>query len=362
MENISMRRREQIQQLLPGLVPEADAAKVSYLSSGDMHQVYNLAATKPGSEPKVLKFRKLFPYGKKDSATAAEIAGEYMAVKHFYNRLRQTRVAVPGFYHTGVLDGQHWVCESQMSAALAFEEFTLEQAYQAGSELGQAFYKIYRQTPPCSGQGEILLDEQGELTTRSGQSQQQALTFELARFKKLLGGLVPENEAALLTDKLELAYDIIRRHNWPLTLVNEDLHPENIVRLAGGDFAVIDPKPSVASGARFLAHFTVNCEVFWPLLFSGSLDKAQALWVENLAPLASGFRESVLASGLPEDLYRAEQLLRLCYLVWRHQQHIDGVSGQGSDAVLGTVAQAQQRLALLLQQLVDFTLDTQVQA
>jgi hypothetical protein len=353
MVNISMRRQSQIAALLPQIMPEILPEDVSFLNEGNMHNVYKLS----GADSKVLKFRKLFPFGCLEQTTDEKILGEYLAVKLFYQSLQHTKVSVPAHYQTGIFNGQHWVCESEMSAQLPFEAFTAQQAFNAGSTLGEALYQVYTLPPPCTGQGELLVNEMGELSIQGTQSQHEVLLFEFARFKQLLTTLAEPDQLTGLLDKLNSAFQIIGNYDWPLTLVNEDLHPENIVLLADGWIAMIDPNLSVASGARFLAHFTVNCEVFWPLLLKGTMTQGEEkLWLNNLVPLGQGFREGVIKAGLPVDLYQAEQYLRMCYLLWRHQQYISGVSQKQSDLILGTVQQADSRLKLLLKQLAEFKL------
>ena len=246
-----------------------------------------------------------------------------------------------------------------MSAQLPFEAFTTEQAYKAGSTLGVALYQVYNLPPPCAGQGVLLVNEMGELSTHALQSQHEVLSFEFARFKQLLTTLAEPDELTSLLDKLTNAYQIIESYAWPLTLVNDDLHPENIVLLADGCIAMIDPNLSIASGARFLAHFTVYCVFFWPLLFKDTLTQGdQKSWLNNLAPLAHGFREGVINAGLPTDLFQAEQYLRICYLLWRHKQYISGVSQKQSDTILGSEQQASIRLKFILKQLVEFKLNS----
>ena len=347
---LSQRRHEQLRQVIEAAFPAQSDVQYRLLGHGDFHQVYEVSsATLPCM---VVKFRKRFPYGTADEQSVAQILGEYQGTALFYKALADTELGVPAIYQSAVLDEQCWVLESKLEHATAFAELSTAQAYQAGASLARALVQAYRKPAPCAGSGKLIVNESGDLAGQHDTTPAFQAEFEKRRFSTLLQELTATVDSALLQSALVLSYQLLEIHAWPLTLVNADLHPENLVLQSNGQLSVMDPQVSIESGLRFLAHFWVNCHYFWPLLLRESLAQTDELnWVANLAPLADGFLQTCLAQQVSLAGFYAESFLRLMYLLWRHQEYVTGRSAQGSDQVLGTLADAQARIPALLLQL-----------
>lgn len=347
---ISQRRQAQLQQVMHLEFPQAAAAEFQLLGNGDFHSVYQVSV---GQHPAmVLKFRKRFPYGETDDRSAGQLLGEYQGTALFYQALADTELGVPAIYRSATLAGQCWVLESKLEYSRGFASLSAAEAYQAGCTLARSLIHAYRLPAPCPGSGKLIVNDVGELL---GQNQSTAAfqqEFEKHRFSTLLQEITVAPEQQWLLSALQRSYQLLAEYGWPLTLVNEDLHPENLVIADDGRLAVMDPQVSLDSGLRFLAHFWVNCHYFWPLLLGQQLAQSGDLpWVLNLAPLADGFRQTCVAEQVSVAGFNAESYLRVLYLVWRHQEYISGRSEQGSNHVLGSQAEATARLPQLLLQL-----------
>ncbi|WP_172439806.1 hypothetical protein [Pseudoalteromonas piscicida] len=347
---LSARRQTQLNHLIAAQFASHEGMQYQELGNGDIHVAYEV--TWPQQPAMVVKFRKRFPYGEVESHSASLIAGEYKGTQLFYQALAGSELAVPQCYQSGQLDGQFWVIESKLEQAVAFADFTSEQAHQAGCTLARALLSAYKKPAPCDGMGKLLLTTEGGLQGQNETAQQLQYQFEKQRFINLIKEISVEAEAAALIEALTLSYELQALHEWPLTLVNEDIHPENLVLQHNGQLAVMDPQVSIDSGLRFLAHFWLNCAYFWPLLLGDNMTQQdEQAWVANLAPLGEGFLQTCITQHVPKAAFYAEAFLRQLYLLWRHQEYVCGRSEQGSDTVLGSVHEARARIPALLNQL-----------
>lgn len=351
---LSLRRHAQLKHVISAQFPEIEHAQFQELGNGDVHFAYEV--NWPKQSAMVVKFRKRFPYGERETQSESLITGEYQGTQLFYRALAGTELAVPQVFQSGILGKQFWVLESKLEQAVTFSDFTPEQSYQAGCTLARSLVKVYGQPPPCDGMGKLMLTTKHGLRGQNETSQQLQYQFEKQRFINLINEVSATTEAETLLSTLTFSYEIQALHGWPLTLVNTDIHPENLVLQRNGQLAVMDPQVSIDSGLRFLAHLWINCAYFWPLLLESQMQQQdEKAWVANLAPLGEGFLQTCVAERVSAVAFYAEAFLRQLYLFWRHQEYVHGRSEQGSDNVLGSASEAKERIPRLLIQLKELS-------
>lgn len=226
------------------------------IGAGAWHDAYMVYPR--GGDRLVIRLRKTIIYGRSEQFDECYLHEDYAPVGLYYGQANRCRPGICPVVYTYSLDPElTFTIESYMGRAMALVELTLDQARTCGHRLGQFFRAMHDLPPPIAGFGDPVWTGRG-LAGRDWRARRDIWQDEIKTLREQFDRL---SRAELRFDRtcvartLDQALIERRFDQEPITLVNGDITPENLITRRGAFAALVDPVPRLHNGLRYAAFF-----------------------------------------------------------------------------------------------------------
>jgi hypothetical protein len=237
------------------------------IGAGAWHEAY-LVYPRRGDKL-VIRLRKKIIYGQERTFVEKELHEDYAPVGLFYRQANHCRPgSCPTLYDYHLDPDLTFTVESYMGPTLSLAKLTEPAAFAYGQQLGEFFRTVYALPPPVSGFGELVW-EGTKLVGQQQQSLAEIWQAAQASFYEKLAHLRQSTFAFdyhRVKDKLERVLTERKFDQEPLTLINGDITPENLIVRRNRFAGLIDPVPRLHNGLRYAAFFIYCYQSYLPQL------------------------------------------------------------------------------------------------
>ncbi|MDX1436086.1 MAG: hypothetical protein R3335_04705 [Anaerolineales bacterium] len=238
------------------------------LGMGAWHDAYRVQP--PGSSPLVIRLRKPVIYGRTEEWDPDGLHEDYAPVGLYYQEANRVRPGIcPAEYSYRIDPDLVFTIESYLPGSpLPLQSLTPGTAVQLGEDIGKFFRALHDRPAPIHGHG-LLVWGGGEITAEFQTPPAEIWNGRYSRAWDQLAQLeasIPNIDFPALMEKLEQVV-ISRKHAAaPVSLVNQDITPENLLQQQALWVGLVDPVPALDNGTYYAAWFTHCYRLFLPSL------------------------------------------------------------------------------------------------
>ena len=304
-----------------GYPPLAGATAYRQIGAGAWHDAYLVYPR--GEVPLVVRLRKQIVYGREAARDAASLHADYAPVGLYYQTAnRRWPGKCPAVYHYRTDADLVYTLESYVPGQpLPLPDLSLHAAHAIGVSIGEFFRVMHLQDAPLPGSGLLTWDGHGVCASlpHTREAMWQERTTEKCQQAEALDqaalGLAPSS----LQCRAAEALAGLAEQAEPLTLVNRDITPENLLADGGRWVGLIDPIPLQDSGIYYAALFLYGYRLHLPAMSQAPRYARHGFQAHAaiLAAIADGYAASYAQgnTGVRRLLQMAEWLwtLELAY-------------------------------------------------
>ncbi len=284
------------------------------LGAGAWHDAYLVYPQ--GEQPLVIRLRKKVIYGRRETFDERYLHEDYAPVGLYYGQANRVRPGIcPTIYAYRLAPDLSFTLESYMGPALALPKLTVPQACDYGRQVGAFFRALHGLPPPVDGFGDLIWDGHA----LSGKSRGYLSEFWQAETDLLYEQLDRLSRSKFsfnrttLKSKLDEVLAERPAAGEPVTLVNGDITPENLISRRGRFAGLVDPVPAVHNGHRYAGFFIYCYKSYLPSL--ADAPRYARHQFQAYRAVMNALADGYLAGYTQGDLYLEQ---RLCqeYFLW----------------------------------------------
>lgn len=266
-------------------------AHISKIGEGAWHEVYKIE--KDFKDDIVLRIKKKKAYGQIQEFDELDLTTEYESSKAYYQQANQCSSDIcPSFFKYFIDEALIFTVESFMGGGKPLQSLTNFEAYKIGKRLGEFFLGMHNKKPNIKGSGNLLWNGtylEGNWQQDTEKIWQNENDFYVSVLNKLIATDLKIDRNTMVDEILNLIEN--RRNNQQnLSLVNQDVTPENII-LNPDKVSIIDPFPKIDFELKYAGYF-VFCYKFLLPAYSTAPRYRNNAYDQNcstLSKIADGF-------------------------------------------------------------------------
>lgn len=291
-----------------------EAGEYRLIGNGAWHDAYLVEAQ--GVGPLVVRLRKEVIYGRREAYDAQVLHDDYAPVGAYYAQASHCWPGIcPEAYHYRVEPDLIFTIESYMGTSVGVAGLGVEEAWTYGERVGAFFRAMHAYQPEIPGHGMVVWREgsvQGEDERPREELRQAENEALMMAFERLAASDLAFDRAAL---RRKLAV-VLASRQWerePVSLVNRDITPENLILREGRFAGLVDPVPVLHNGKRYAAFFLYCYRYLLPALSEAPRYAHHGFKAQ--APQLGAMAEGYLAGYAGDDQgLRAE--IKMEYFRW----------------------------------------------
>ena len=252
-----------------GFPPLKHATSYRKIGAGAWHNAYLVSLT--SGERFVIRLRKQIIYGKQELFDSQYLYEDYEPVGLFYRQANRCQLGIcPEFYKYILTPELTFTIESYMGPTISLQALTTQEAFRFGQQVGHFFRKMHATPPHLNGFGELIWTNQsiqGQDHRNLADIWQAEVTTFYEQFDQLSQSGFQFEQVAI---KSKLDYILNNRsiETEPVSLVNGDISPENLIAKRKNFSGLIDPVPKLHNGLRYAAFFIYCYKSYLPNLYN----------------------------------------------------------------------------------------------
>jgi hypothetical protein len=272
---------------------------ISKIGEGAWHDVYKIE--RDFEDDIVLRIKKKKAYGQFQEYDELDLITEYESSKAYYQQANQCSFDIcPSFFKYFIDERLVFTVESFMGEGKPLQSLSDFEAYTIGIKLGEFFLVMHSKTPEIKGCGNLLWNGkhlEGNLQKDADQVWRNDNDFYVSVLDKLITADLKMNRNTMV-DKLLNLIENRRNKQQKLSLVNQDVTPENII-LNSDKVSLIDPFPMVDFDLKYAGYF-VFCYKFLLPAYSTAPRYRNNAYDQNysiLSKIADGFTNGYIGDN-----------------------------------------------------------------
>ncbi|MFF2753117.1 hypothetical protein ACFVR1_05085 [Psychrobacillus sp. NPDC058041] len=269
---------------------------ISKIGEGAWHNVYRIERNV--EEDLVLRIRKKKAYGQLQAYKDIDLITEYESSKVYYHQANQCSFNIcPSVFDYFHEESVVFTVESFMGKGKILQCLSHSEAFAIGEKLGEFFKVMHRKVPELQGFGNIIWNGKH----LEGQKQQEASyiwqkdnDFYLSILNSLTTTDLTFNRE-IVVDKILNLIENRRKNQQKISLVNQDVTPENII-FHLDKVSLIDPFPRLDFDLKYAGYF-VFCYKFLLPIYSNASRYQNHEYNKNskiLSRIADGFMKGYI--------------------------------------------------------------------
>lgn len=235
--------------------------RISKIGEGAWHNVYKIERN--FEDDIVLRIKKKKAYGQMQEYNELDLITEYESSKAYYQQANQCSSGIcPSFFNYFIDETLVFTVESFMGEGKALQSLTNREAYTIGKQLGKFFLVMHNKKPDIKGSGNLLWNGkhlEGNLQQDAERVWKNDNDFYVMVLNKLFATDL-KIDRSTIEDKILSLIEYRRKKQQNLSLVNQDVTPENII-FNLDKVSLIDPFPMIDFDLKYAGYF-VFCYKF----------------------------------------------------------------------------------------------------
>ncbi|MFD2042932.1 hypothetical protein ACFSTA_01270 [Ornithinibacillus salinisoli] len=335
------------------------------IGEGAWHKVYKLERL--FEEDLVIRIKKKKAYGEIQCFDTNELISEYESTRAYYQHANEIDLNIcPVYYQYFIEDELVFTVETFMGNGQDISLLKMNEATAYGKKLGFFFNKIHSKKTVMDGFGHLhwngeylqgsnhqLINEIWEDDNNHYLNMLDILNHSKLNFNK-----------EKVTEKIKNLIDNRRKQIQRVSLVNQDITPENII-LEFNEISIIDPFPKIDFDLKYAAYFVFCYKFLLPSFSTAPRYRKNAYHEKSsiLNDIAEGYIKGYFYD-INGDEYKI-QVKRLTdeYTLWMLQEAYDHYEVLNQDKLNNKIIQQrgdreviEDRLALILGELEGVTI------
>ena len=331
------------------------------IGEGAWHNVYRIERN--SEEDLVLRIRKKNAYGQLQAYKEIDLITEYESSKVYYHQANQCSFNIcPSVFDYFQEESLAFTVESFMGEGKKLQCLSHYEAFTIGEKLGEFFKVMHRKNPDIQGFGRIIWNGkllEGKVQQEAHYIWQNDNDFYLSILNSLTSTDLTFNREKVV-DKILKLIENRRKNPQKISLVNQDVTPENII-FNVDNVSIIDPFPSLDFDLKYAGYF-VFCYKFLLPAYSNASRYRNHAYNQNsniLNRIADGFMNGYIRDNV--KLYKCLLDEYILWILLEAHEHYETLKESVLDPKtlqqMGDKDMIRNRLTLCLNELENLSLD-----
>lgn len=264
---------------------------ISKIGEGAWHVVYRIE--RQFEKDIVLRMKKKVAYGQLQEYKEEELITEYESTKAYYQYANQCSSNICPSYFDYYLDQSLvFTTESFMGKGRTLLDLSFTEAFSIGEKLGVFFQNMHGKTPVIKGFGSLKWNGkhlEGKVQQDSDRIWLDDNDFYISALNKLIGTDL-NLDTKIIADKIIRIVEERRKNPQKVSLVNQDITPENII-IDLDNVAIIDPLPKLDFDLKYAGYFFFCYKFLLPAYSNAPRywNNSYSQYADKLGVIADGF-------------------------------------------------------------------------
>lgn len=265
--------------------------QISKIGEGAWHNVYKIE--REFEEDIVIRIKKKVAYGHLQEYKENDLISEYESTKVYYQYANKCYFNIcPTFFDYYLDESLVFTIESFMGKGNTLQSLNHTESFSVGEKLGDFFSVMHSNPHDIKGFGTLKwcgIHLEGEIQKEANQIWQDDNDFYINVLKKLISTNL-NFDTEIVADKILNIIGQRRRNQQRISLVNQDVTPENII-LNLDNVSIIDPFPRLDFDLKYAGYF-VFCYKFLLPAYSNAPRYRSSSYSQNankMREIADGF-------------------------------------------------------------------------
>lgn len=283
------------------------------IGEGAWHNVYKIERKHEGEL--VLRIRKKESYGQLQEYNEIDLITEYESSKAYYHQANQTSFHICPLFFDYILDESLvFTVESFMGIGKKLQDLSHSESHVIGGKLGRFFKRMHEKIPEIKGFGNIIWNGkrlEGNIQQETNLIWQHDNDIYLSILNELTNSDLKFDRKRVV-DKVVNIIDKRRKSPQTISLVNQDVTPENII-FDLENVSLIDPFPRLDFDLKYAGYF-VFCYKFLLPAYSNAPRYRKHAYDQNskiMSRIADGF-----IKGYIDNNEKLQHRLLEEYVLW----------------------------------------------
>jgi hypothetical protein len=297
-----------------GFSPLKSVTSYRKIGTGAWHDAY-LVYLHDGKKL-VIRLRKKVIYGRRETFDEGYLREDYEPVGVYYRQANRCQPGVCPTVYEYILDPElTFTIESYMGQTISLAKLTTRQAFGYGQQVGRFFRAMHAWPPPVRGFGELIWNGQ-TLEGHDRRNLSEIWQAEVDSFYEQLDHLSKSDwRFDRVAAKRKLAQVLVDRsiNSEPVSLVNGDITPENLIGQRRKFISLVDPVPALHNGLRYASFFVYCYKSYLPNL--SDAPRYARHQFQHHGPVLTAIADGYI-DGYAQGEVTVKQNLHLEYFLW----------------------------------------------